>query len=340
MTALHMIGPHGAPATGRSPGSRAEAAASWWTAWGCVAQVAVTDGSSLRAARRLVERELADTERAACRFRPDAEIHRLYRAGGRAVTVSPLLAELISVALAAAERTGGDVDPTVAAAVTRLGVGAPAVVHLPTCGRRPGNRFRPAPGWEFVRLAGHRLQVPPGVTLDLTSTAKALSCDRAARRVADRLGIGVSVALGGNVATAGRSPDGGWIVHLDDHAGRHRGSVRLPAAMALATSDLTGMVDPRTGAAVESGELGVWRTASAIGLSCHEASGYTAAALVRGPSARSWLATLGIPARLITVDDDMVEVAGWSDHAHHPNVNPDHGVPAPRIADPQRTTPR
>lgn len=313
--------------------------ATWWTAWGCVAQVAVTSQGALRSARRLVERELAGTEKAAFRYRRDAEIHALYRAGGRAITVSPLLAELISAALVTAERTGGDVDPTVSAAVTRLqnarSAGSTGTATLPGCGQRAGGT-RPAPGWQSVRLDGRRLQVPAGVTLDLSATAKALSCDRAAARAADRLGVGVSVCLGGNVATAGPAPRHGWTVHLEDRARGVNGAVVVPAGAAVSTSDLPGLVDPRTGGPVwppASADATVWRSASVIGLTALEAAGYGAAALIRGPSARAWLTALGLPARLITVHDDELTVAGWDRHV------PTTPVPRARVADPKRTTP-
>jgi thiamine biosynthesis lipoprotein len=71
-------------------------------------------------ARATVERVLGDVGKACGRLRPDAEIHRLYRAAGRTVTVSPLLAELVATALAAARRSGGSVDPTVGVAMNRL----------------------------------------------------------------------------------------------------------------------------------------------------------------------------------------------------------------------------
>src|SRR6185295_4919771 len=80
--------------------TNAEAWTSTWGTWGTAASVTVTDPGLLPAARRLVSRQFAAAEKAAYRFRSDAELHRLYRAGGRSITVSPLLAELIAAALA------------------------------------------------------------------------------------------------------------------------------------------------------------------------------------------------------------------------------------------------
>ncbi|MFI7586035.1 FAD:protein FMN transferase [Spongisporangium articulatum] len=354
MAALHVIDGFARDDAGPGPGAGCPPSTAW-TAWGADVQVAVTDPHALRAARRLARRELAAAEKAAYRHRPDAEIHALYRAGGRAITVSPLLTELVAAALATAERTGGDVDPTVAAAVTRLAARGSTVDlrAVPTCAQfpraaavsgrgvtpRPPGEHRAAPrsssgvaGWETVRLAGRRLQVPAGVTLDLTATAKAFSCDRAATRIADRLGVGVSVAVGGYVATAGPAPAAGWLVPLDDV------TLALPAGTAMAVAHAEGLVDPLTGEQVSS----VWSTVMTLGLSCLEAAGHAAAAVVRGPSARAWLTELGVPARMVTVHSDALTVAGWDRHARpipaSDRQNPSHrGVPAPRLANPQRT---
>jgi thiamine biosynthesis lipoprotein len=162
-----------------------------WTAWGKTAYVVVADPAALPAARRLVSRQFAAAEKAAARFRRDAELHKLYRAGGRPLTVSPMLADLISAALIAAERTDGDVDPTVGAAMTAVHSGRRPGSRdrsgVPACGS-PATAFRPVPGWQQVDLQGRRLQVPAGTTLDLNATATAVACDRAAAQVRDRLG--------------------------------------------------------------------------------------------------------------------------------------------------------
>ena len=63
------------------------------------------------------------------------------------------------------------------------------------------------------------VRVPAGVTLDLGATAKAFAADRAAAAAAGATGCGVLVNLGGDLATAGPPPAGGWSVRVtDDHA--------------------------------------------------------------------------------------------------------------------------
>jgi thiamine biosynthesis lipoprotein len=357
------------PAHDRRPDSNSDATGrtARWSCWGTTAYVTVTDPAALPAARRLVSRQFAAAERAASRLRPDAELHKLYRAGGRAITVSPLLADLVAAALVAAERTDGDVDPTVGAAMTAVhssrsiwsGRSGRSTCRdesaLPTCGSRP-TAARRVPGWEQVELSGRRLRVPIGTTLDLSATAKAVACDRAAAQVRDRLDVGVLVGLGADAVSAGPATDDGWIVEIGDRAGSRRSLLNLPAGAAVTTSHFTAhtsagqvadpelgtpghLIDPHTGHAPTP----VWRMASAIGFSGLEAASYTAAALVRGTSARAWLGQLWVPAQLITIYDDVITVGPWTSHLVAPDAEPhtspsEPSLPAPRVANPRRTT--
>src|SRR5262249_59036345 len=71
---------------------------------------------------------------------------------------------------------------------------------------------RNVPGWRQIELDEQSglLSMPAGTRLDLGATAKAWAADRAAARIAADLGCGVLVNLGGDLAGAGRGPDGGW----------------------------------------------------------------------------------------------------------------------------------
>jgi thiamine biosynthesis lipoprotein len=247
-----------------------------WPVWSTTARLVVTDAGALGEARAIVDADLAAVDLAASRFRADSEVSRLHLAGGRPLRVSPLLAELVEVALAAARRTGGDVDPTLGAALAALGYDRDFGhvsqssdraddAQAPTgCGTTPGPRPHPptaerhalalvtdrgrrlrvgvapvAPtvaGWRRVRLDGRTLTVPPDVLLDLGATAKAHAADRCAARVAGTLGTGVLVSLGGDIATAGPAPDGGWKVLVRDRPGDPACTVAIPAGAAVATS--------------------------------------------------------------------------------------------------------
>ena len=72
--------------------------------------------------------------------------------------------------------------------------------------------------WSMVTLEDRVVTVPPGVVLDLGATAKAIAADRCADRVHRATGSGVLINLGGDIATAGPAPDGGWQVLVHDDA--------------------------------------------------------------------------------------------------------------------------
>src|SRR5205814_4265644 len=142
-------------------------------------------------------------------------------ADARPVTVSPLLAEAIAVALRAARLTDGDVNPTVGAAMNAVGYARDFSLV-----RRDGPEVRltvkTVPGWRQVELDEQALllRVPPGARLDLGATAKAWAADRSAARIAAALGCGVLVSLGGDIAVSGQPPAGGWRIRVQDISGR------------------------------------------------------------------------------------------------------------------------
>lgn len=302
-----------------------------WPIWSTTARLVVTDPGALPAARRIVEDHLAAVEAACSRFRADSEIQDVHRSGGRTTRVSPLLADLIDTALTAARRTDGDVDPTVGAWLDCLGYDRdfaelPAATGDVPAGDAPVDVRAGAaivihhrPDWRAVHLVGHDLTMPADVRIDLGATAKAYTADAAATEVATSLGVGVLVSLGGDIATAGPTPDGGWRVLVQDRPGDPQCTVCLPPGAALATSStasrrwsragqaLHHIIDPRTGRPVTPR----WRTATAVAGNCVDANTATTAALVRGVGAVAWLRRTGLPARLVDADLRVLTVGGW-----------------------------
>jgi len=279
-----------------------------WDAGATTVRLMVTDPAALVPAHRIVERRLDAVQRAWDRRRPDAEMHKVDRAGGRPVRVTPLLAELVGAALAAAARTDGDVDPTAARTMTAALGYLRDLSALPVCGAGIGSRG--VPRWRRIRLRGRRLAVPPGTILDLADVARRFAADRCAAEVAQRLGTGVLVGLDHDVATAGPAPDGGWRVPLGEEP--RDPDVALPTGAGLATAHHPGrpaeaMIRPRPRGPAEA----VWRTVSVLAFTCQEAGTYSAAAMVRGTSAAAWLRSLGVPARLVTLAGDVIIVGAW-----------------------------
>jgi thiamine biosynthesis lipoprotein len=131
----------------------------------------------------------------------------------------------------------------------------------------------------------------------------------------------VLVSLGGDIAVAGEPPGGGWpVLVTDNHRSEGaRGQVVSIREGGLATSSTTvrrwragtvelhHIVHPATGAPVAE----VWRTVSVAAASCIDANTAATASIVRGDAAPQWLESLGLSARLVRWDGDVVTVGGW-----------------------------
>ena len=292
---------------------------------GTTAVVIVHEQCAARA-RRLLLAELDAIDRTCSRFRADSELMRANAAAGRVTAISPLLADAVGAALRAAEQTGGLVDPTVAPALVALGYdGDFALMRADAPDDVAGV---PAAGWRNVRLDPSRrlLALAPGCRLDLGATAKALAADRAAAAIAAATGSPTLVSLGGDVATAGPVPPGGWLVHVtDDHRDGPGAEGQRVAVLGggLATSSTTvrrwrragrtvhHIVDPSTGEPAAP----VWRTVSVAAASCVDANTASTAAIVLGARAPSWLESLGLPARLVDPAGTAVTVGAWPEAA-------------------------
>jgi len=306
----------------------ADSASASWRALGTLVQLVLTEPGGLAEARRLLTQDLAEVDAACSRFRADSEICNLRADGGRPARVSPLLAEAIAVALRAASLTDGDVDPTVGAAMSAIGYDRD-FEHIQETGPPIKLTVRTVPGWREVHLEGQSLTMPAGVRLDLGATAKAWAADRSAARIASRLGCGVLVSLGGDVAVAGPAPDGGWRIRVQDVTGSPEDLPAGPYALiairdgGLATSStaarrwqrggdvLHHILDPRTGLPAEP----VWRTVSVAAGTCADANAASTAAIIRGRLALGWLARLGLPSRLVDATGAVLTVAGWPEES-------------------------
>lgn len=291
-----------------------------WPLWSTNARLVVTDPVTLAASRRLVDGYLQQVDDAANRFREDSEIRNLVPGRDGYVGLSPVLADLMDEALMAAEFTDGDVDPTVGGAMRRLGYDRDLeLVTRDGDGAPLRAVIRPVPGWSRLRLDGWRLRIPPGVSLDLGATAKAVAADRAAGLVHAVLGVGVLMSLGGDIATAGDAPAGGWQIDVQDREDDPPTQVALPSGAAIATSStlarqwtrggrtLHHIVDPRTGQPAPR----VWRSVTVAADSCVRANAVSTAAIIRGEKAVGWVEELGLPARFLGADGHVVLTETW-----------------------------
>jgi thiamine biosynthesis lipoprotein len=285
----------------------------------------VTRPEELQAARAIVDTELADIDLACSRFREDSELSRLNRADGAATRVGALLAEALEIALRAARLTDGDVDPTCGRALIELGYDRDFAQISPSSIRNfpvPA----PVPGWRRIGYEPmlRLVHLPQGILLDLGATAKAWAADRCAVKAAEKLGCGVLVSLGGDVAAAGPPPAQGWRIRVtDDHSapgsspgqtvGIHSGGLATSSttvrAWALGDSQhmVHHIVNPATGQPARSR----WRTVSVAAATCVDANTASTAAIIRDERAPQWLESLALPARLVGTDGSVVHTAGW-----------------------------
>ena len=281
----------------------------------------MSDGSALVAASELLEQELERIDRVASRFRPDSELSRLNTLAGTAAEVSADLLEAIEVALAMAAATDGLTDPTVGSAMTRLGYDRDfSLVVAGVDGELPPRHA--APGWRSVSVDSQRrvVAIPENTALDLGATAKALAADRAATTIHRQLGCGALVSLGGDAATAGPTPAGGFVVGIADTCTSPTASeaVRISSG-GLASSGIGvrqwqlgehrvhHIVDPATCLPATP----CWRTVTTTAATCVEANAASTAAIVLGERAVDWLEELGLPARLVRIGGEVVYTSGW-----------------------------
>jgi FAD:protein FMN transferase len=313
-----------------------------WEAIGTNVHVLVTRKSALEPAMAEVRALLDEVDRTYSRFRADSELTALNSAAGRATRVSPLLFEAIQGAIRAARATGGAIDPTIGFTLQLLGydrdfaalpaqaarqadAALPAdAARLAEAAQAPKLVFGHVPGWQTIELdpADRTVRMPARVSLDLGSTGKALASDLAAAAVHARTGSGVLVSLGGDIATAGEAPAGGWRIHCSDDSSsdpNSPGEVIGIVGGAIATSSTTvrrwiaggverhHIVDPATGLPAS----GPWRTVTVAAATCVDANAASTAAIVLGDRAIAWLRAAGLPARLVHRDGTVVRVSGW-----------------------------
>jgi FAD:protein FMN transferase len=287
-----------------------------WQVWSTTARIVVTDPERLEPAREIATRRLALVDAACSRFRADSELMTL--PAGRPVLVSEQLAELVRAALDAAAATDGLVNPTVGTVLAALGYDRDwAEMAAPR--RVSPLRVWQVPSWRQVSLEGRQLTVPVGVRLDLGATGKAYTADLIAAQIVEELAVGVLVALGGDIATAGAEPDGGWNVLVQDRPADPSITVRLAPQSAIATSSTQSrrwragghqmhhIIDPRSAAPARV----VWRSATVTAPRCAAANAMSTAALILGLDAPAWLQRQGLAARLVSTTGEVVSTAGF-----------------------------
>ena len=174
--------------------------------------VAGGGAADAQAAFATAEQAVHAAEHTLSRFLAHSELSRLNAAAGHcAMPVSPLLWDVLSAALTAAESTGGLFDPTVLPALRAAGYDrsfddlAGHRLEL----RAEAGQHRPR--WREIemRAASRSIRLPAGAAIDLGGIAKGWLADR----LADQLAAcgPCLVDMGGDIALRGRPPgEPGW----------------------------------------------------------------------------------------------------------------------------------
>jgi FAD:protein FMN transferase len=201
-----------------------------------------------------VEAEFERLERVLSRFRDDSDLSRLNRAGR--VDDSHDLARVVELALEAREATAGRFDPTIHDALVSAGYDR-TFEHVAPEGPSGQVTDCRLASWA-ARVDGDRVELEPGVRLDLGGIGKGYAVDRA---VASLAALGPClVNAGGDLAVSGVPRAGTWAVSVETPAGPL--SLGLSAG-GLATSgrerrhwrrggeERHHLIDPRTGRPAE-----------------------------------------------------------------------------------------
>lgn len=203
---------------------------------GTWAHVVVVDGprGAVGAARHRVE----ELESRWSRFRPDSEVSRLNRAGGRPLAVSSDTARLVALALSAWRATAGRFDPTVLGAVVDAGYDR-SFERLADPTRGDPSGLARGAGAVAVDERQGTVALPAGVGLDPGGMGKGLAADMVVAELVAAGASGACVNLGGDLRAEGAAPGGGpWVVDVEHpDAGPRPAIARLAFdAGAVATS--------------------------------------------------------------------------------------------------------
>jgi len=255
---------------------------------------------AVRTALARVREEFERLERVFSRFRRDSELSRLNEAGS--IDAGADLRAVVELALAARERTAGRFDPTLHDALVAAGYDR----TFDELDEHADVRPAPEPGApRDVTVRGRRIELGPGVRLDLGGIVKGYAADRCAQQLAP-LGPCL-VNAGGDLAVAGSRSDGPWPVAVDVPHGRLTLAV---AAGGLATSgrdrrrwrqrgeERHHLIDPATCRPAHGGPL----TVTVAAPSAADAEVAAKSIFLAGEHAEREAELLGAPAVIVPAD--------------------------------------
>jgi len=274
-------------------------------AMGCRVRLIVAEpGPDLPPAATAVaeaERFVHEFDAALSRFRPDSELCALNADPRPRVTASELLRRAVGAGLAAAERSGGLVDPTLVGEIEHAGYAASRVglrseslaAALAVAPARRPSGPDPRERWRQVEIDDGSGEIvrPPGLRFDSGGTGKGLAADMIAARL--RGYPRFVVDCGGDIRIGGPGALVDPVEVLVEHplSDGYAYELKLSGG-AVATSGIDRriwrdpdggfahhLLDPATGRPAWTGLVG----ATALAATAVEAETLAKAALLRGP---------------------------------------------------------
>jgi FAD:protein FMN transferase len=271
-----------------------------FTAMGTTVEL-LLDAESAEDAFDAAEEEFERLEQIMSRFRPGSELSLLNAAG--AIEASPDLAEVVELAVAARERSGGRFDPTFHDAVQGAGYDR-TFADLPANSAQPAAAARCGGG---IRLDGLHIEVEQGFRLDLGGIGKGFAAERVAQLLALRGPCLVNA--GGDIAIRGVPEDGFWAVGVEDgptlglSGGGLATSGRDRRVWRRAGAEQHHIVDPSTGRPAATDLVRV----TAIGSDAVDAEVWAKVLLLAGEDGA---VAASRPAVLVTADGRTVLAGG------------------------------
>ncbi len=215
------------------------------------------DADGADAALEAAEQEFHRLESLLSRFRADSQLSRLNRDG--VVEAGHDLLRVVALSLDGRERTGGRFDPTVHDALVAAGYDR-TFDEISSTAR--SDTWLPAAAGGDVTIDGERIQLEPGVRLDLGGIGKGYAAERAAELLATAGPCLVNA--GGDIALRG----GSWPVGVDDALTLELSNCGLATSgrdrrhWRRGERELHHLIDPSTGEPSDSDVLHVTVVAS------------------------------------------------------------------------------
>jgi thiamine biosynthesis lipoprotein len=239
------------------------------------------------------------------RFKPGSELSRLNADARECVPVSPLMARFAAAAIAAAEATGGLVDPTLLEEIEEAGYRSDRLrgtLALPMALALTPARAAAAPHpdarWRAVSvdLETGTITRPPGVKLDGGGIVKGLCADVLAASLHGSFAIDCEGDLrvgGGERSIQVASPFDGAVLHeyaIGD-GGVATSEIAKRSWLGAGTRPAHHLLDPATGRPAYTGIV----QATALAPTALEGEALAKAALLSGPEgAAAWLPHGGV----------------------------------------------